>query len=249
MENAYTEKSKMSLSKKSIELLTEERNKLKGLYSRFELALRSPLDEEASAADLDSLQFKEKLIQIQKKLREDANMYDLRLPESLGFSKYETELSDSSEIPHLIKRLNVLEELIYIMAIADIESLDKIEFAEKEDDKKASKKTAPKEVREIAGRNVSQLNLPGGMQIIRGTEGEIVTQEDKASTYSDIPISFVMNCTSSTLVSFLHKLGLSPLIFVVEDMDIKRARDFTDQDKSAEEKLKVNFSIKAIVLK
>lgn len=131
------EKSKMPISKESLLFLGDEQNKLKNAYSRFKLALGSSLSEEVAEEESDPLQFKERLIQTQKKLRKDADEHNLLLPESLGFAKYETKLSEPFEIPDLIRRLKVIEELIYIMTLTGIDSLDEIHFAEKGAKKKA----------------------------------------------------------------------------------------------------------------
>lgn len=132
MINRLTEKSKMPLTKESLLFVTNEENKYKIIYNRFKLALESPLNERVRREELDPLQFKERLIQTQKKLREDATMYNLLLPESLGFAKYEIELSKPSEIPDLIRRLRVLEELIYMITLSGVETLHEINFADKE---------------------------------------------------------------------------------------------------------------------
>lgn len=135
--NKLTEKSGMPLTKESLIFVTDEENKLKNIYSRFKLALESPMNEEIAEEELDPLQFKERLIQIQKKLREDAAMYNLTLPESLGFAEYETELSKPSEIPDLIMRLRVLEEVIYTITLSGIDSLHEIHFVEEEAEEEA----------------------------------------------------------------------------------------------------------------
>lgn len=133
--NKLTEKGDMPLTKESLIFVTDEENKLKNIYSRFKLALESPMNEEIAEEELDPLQFKERLIQIQKKLREDAAMYNLTLPESLGLAEYETELSKPSEIPDLIMRLRVLEEVIYTITLSGIDSLHEIHFVVEEDAK------------------------------------------------------------------------------------------------------------------
>jgi len=129
--NALVKKSKMPITEESVILLKDEHSKLNNIYARFKLAIASPLNEEISEKELDPLKFKEKLIQAQKKLREEAAGRNLSLPESLGFSKYETELSNPVEIPDLIKRLKILEELIYTIARANVDSLYEIDFTNK----------------------------------------------------------------------------------------------------------------------
>lgn len=127
----FTERNRMPIIEESIIFLTEKRDKLKNIYSRFKLALASPLEEEVPSEELDPLKFKERLIQTQKRLRKDAGKHNLSLPESLGFAKYETALSEPSEITDLIRRLKVLEELVYTMIFAGVGSLDEIRFANK----------------------------------------------------------------------------------------------------------------------
>jgi len=129
--NALVKKSKMPITEESVILLKDEHSKLNNIYTRFKLAIASPLNEEISEKELDPLKFKEKLIQAQKKFREEAAGRNLSLPESLGFSKYETELSNPVEIPDLIKRLKILEELIYTIARANVDSLYEIGFTNK----------------------------------------------------------------------------------------------------------------------
>ena len=128
--DGYVKKSKIPISEESVALLTDERNALKSMREEFRAALISPLNEELAEKDLDPLQFKENLIRAQKKFREDAGNRHLSLPETLGFAKYETELSDPSDIPHLIRRLKVLEEVINNAASSKVESLDNIEFTD-----------------------------------------------------------------------------------------------------------------------
>jgi len=122
-------KSSMPLSKESLIFLTDEYNRLKSVYSRFKLALESPLNDEATDEELEPLKFKERLIQAQKKLREDARMHNLTVPKSLGFAKYETELTDPPEIRSLIRRIDILEEIMYIILESGVGTLNEIDFA------------------------------------------------------------------------------------------------------------------------
>lgn len=211
MIDKFVTKSRVPITKESVLFLIEERNRLKNVYSRFKLAFMTPLTEEIPEESIDPLQFKERLVQTQKKLRKDAERYDLTLPGSLGFTKYETELSDASEIPALIRRLRVLEELISHMGFSGIDSLNELSFI-----------------------------------------GELVKkEEDSAKVVGlafDIPVSFKINCTASELVDFLYKLRVSHFTLIVEDIDIKKIADASDEDIVAKSVLEVNFLIKAVAI-
>ncbi len=145
--NEYVQKTEMPLSEESIALLTEELNRLKSVYQRFKLALHSPLYGKEAENQLDPLQFKERLIQTQKRLGKEATAHGMALPSSLGFTRYETELSKPEEIPNLLQRLKILEELISAMLSSKIETLHNISFktapVPKLQKKKRSKKTFP----------------------------------------------------------------------------------------------------------
>lgn len=135
--DGFVKKSKMPLTENSVSFLEDERNKLKGAYSRLKLALTSPLSEEIPPEYIDPLYFKEKMIQTHKKLREDAKNFSLALPDSFGFAKYETQLSDPAEIPYLLNKLKVLEELIYLMTLTGVSSLDEMSFIGEDTKKEA----------------------------------------------------------------------------------------------------------------
>lgn len=148
--DGFVKKSKMPLTEDSIFFLEDERSKLKSAYSRLKLALMSPLSEEIPLEGMDSLQFKEKLVQMQKKIREEAKDSSLALPGLLGFTKYETELSDPAKIPYLSKKLKVLEELIYLMTLTGVASLDEISFIGEDVEKEEASLTmlpAPKKTK------------------------------------------------------------------------------------------------------
>ncbi|MFH0839673.1 MAG: Amuc_1100 family pilus-like protein [Candidatus Omnitrophota bacterium] len=209
----FAKKSKMPLTEESISFLTDERNKLKSAYSRLKLALTSPLAEDMPRESMDSLQFKERLVQTQKKLREEAKEFSLSLPDSLGFTKYETELSTRGEIPALWRRLKVLEELIYLMTLSDVASLNEISFIG--DD------------------------LPKGPAQPAQSE----------NFYDEVKVSFKINCTYSGLIKFLYKMRASSFIFIVDDLDITRAKDTLDKDEAAESMLQANFLVKAEIIR
>lgn len=226
----FVKKSKMPLTEESVSFLEEERNKLKSAYSRLKLALTSPLDEEIPPEDIDSLQFKERLIQTQKKLREEAKSFSLALPDSLGFSKYETELSEPSEIPLLWRKLKVLEELVYLMTLAGITSLDEINFVS-EDIKKEGQ--VPPVVAGAA----------------KPAEAAVAPKAaERAKVYDEIAVSFKVTCTYSKLADFLYKLRVSPYIFVVDDLDITKTKDTLDKDEVKESTLQAAFLVRAEII-
>lgn len=231
--DGFVKKSKMPLTENSVSFLEDERNKLKSAYSRLKLAFTSPLSEEVPPEGMDSLQFKERLIQTQKKLREDGKDFSLALPDSLGFTKYETELSDSAEIPHLLKRLKVLEELIYLMTLTGVASLDEISFIGED----IKKEEAP----------VPLQPMPPMPDIESGAEAlPILPLEPKrAKIYEEITVSFKITCTYSKLMDFLYRLKVSPFIFVIDDLDINKAKDVLDKDQAAESMLQAAFLVKA----
>lgn len=228
---SLAEKSKMPITKESEIFLIDEQKKLKNLYGRFRLALTSPLGEKPSADELDSLKFKERLIQTQKGLREEARRHNLSLPKSLGFAKYETELSKPHEIPYLIKQLKTLEELINTMISSNIDSLYEINFAEA-----VAKKDKRLEVQdgEAAELNIGETPQPG-----------VISKEN--SFFYDIQASFKIGCTSNKLIDFLYKLRISPYFFIVDDMDIEASREGEGRVASVGS-LKASFSIRAVVL-
>ncbi|MDP3790247.1 MAG: Amuc_1100 family pilus-like protein [Candidatus Omnitrophota bacterium] len=229
--DGFVKKSKMPLTENSVSFLEDERNKLKSAYSRLKLALTSPLGEEMPPEGMDSLQFKERLIQTQKKLCEEGKDFSLALPDSLGFTKYETELSDSAEIPHLLKRLKVLEELIYLMTLTGVASLDEISFVGED----IKKEEAP------------VLSVPA-LPDIGNEAGALPTlppEPKKTKIYEEITVSFKITCSYSKLMDFLYRLKVSPFIFVVDDLDINKTKDALDKDQAAESMLQAAFLVKA----
>ena len=252
--NSYAEKSRLPISKESIAILTGEQNNLKSIYARFKLALMSPLNDEISEEELDPLQFKERLIQIQKKLREDAEMHNLALPESMGFTKYETELSERSEIPRLIKRLKVLEEIVYVMIAGRADSIDHILFmdagAKKTTDKISMERSKEKIkasavdtalLQEMEKKLKRQKNLP-----------EMEVSKKEHGTDYDFPVSLAVTCANSRLTALLYKLRVSPYIFVIDDIIIERiegaVKDRPAPDSAGESRLRINLSVRAVAL-
>lgn len=224
--NKFADKSKIPVTDESITFLTEERNKLKEIYNRFKIALTSPLSETAAKEKLDSLQFKEKLIQMQKRLYENAKSHNLLLPKSLGFAEYETELPKPSEIPNLIRRLRVLEELINTMTLSGIDFFYEINFT--------------------------------GIDIQKSKEAKIQSQREEIEKkpqpdvaeetpiYYDVSVSFKIGCTSAELIDFLYKLRLSPFVFIVDDLDVEKAK--TAVSETVNENLNASLSIRAVML-
>jgi len=200
--NKFADKDKVPIADESITSLTEERNKLKEIYNRFKIALRSPLSEEASKESSDSLQFKERLIQTQKKLSEEAKAHNLSLPKSLGFTKYETELPRPFEIPALLGQLKVLEELIHTMALSGIDSLYEIYFIEEKD-------------KELDAQSRKE-------KVERKPQPDL---KEEPPIYYDVPVSFKIGCTSAELMDFLYKLRLSPFVFVIDDLDVESIQE------------------------
>ncbi|MBU4376083.1 MAG: type II secretion system protein M, partial [Candidatus Omnitrophica bacterium] len=228
----FAKKSRMPLTEESISFLADERNKLKSAYSRLKLALTSPLAEDVPRESMDSLQFKERLIQTQKKLREEAKEFSLSLPDSLGFTKYETELSTRGEIPALWRRLKVLEELIYLMTLSEVVSLNEISFIGDDPAKEAAQPVPAEHV--LAG-------MPVDKAAAQPAQSE--------NFYDEVKVSFKITCTYSGLIKFLYKMRASPFIFIVDDLDITRAKDTLDKDEAAESMLQANFLAKAEIIR
>ncbi|MDD5681080.1 MAG: Amuc_1100 family pilus-like protein [Candidatus Omnitrophica bacterium] len=252
--DTFVQRSKMSLTEDSVTFLEDERNKLKSAYSRLKLALTSPISDGASQENIDSLQFKEKLIQTQKKLREEAKDFSLALPASLGFTKYETELSDPAEIPSLLKRMKTLEELVYLMTLSGIVSLDEINFIG-EDVKKAepaARAAAPRMKRPPILPMAENLPPGGPLEQAMPMEEEMpvpaAVEAVKTKTPKSITISFKITCTYPKLADFLYKLKVSPFIFVVTDLDITKAKDAVDKDVVAESMLQASFLVRAEII-
>jgi hypothetical protein len=251
--NKYAKKSKMPITKESVLALMDEQGKLKNVYSRFKLAFTSPLNEETSEEELDPLQFKERLIQIQKKLREDAERYNLSVPDSLGFTKYERELSKPSEIPRLIMQLKVLEELIYIMTLSNIDSLQEINFITPTEIKKDTKPRRHHRRKHIKKRVEAEFSGDGKeiLELHKGTpssEQAIEEAGQKTYIYFDVPVTFSIICASSELIDFLYKLRVSPFIFVVDDLDVAKTEANLNKDIENRKSLEANFVVRAIVL-
>ena len=235
--NSFTERIKLPLTKDSVRFLEDKQNDLKNIYSRFKLAFASPLSEEISEEELDPLQFKERLIQLQKKLREDANMHNLTLPSSLGFAKYETELSEASEIPDLIRRLKLLEELVYKMIDSKVYSLDGIDFPAVE--KKERRPAPPTQPRRTANRRTGFVRP--------AVTHAAVKAEEEEDIYFEIPVLLKIECTNSRLVSLLYQLRVSPFVFVVDDLDVVQAQA-EEGELMAEKRLEANLVIRAIAV-
>ncbi len=243
--DTFTKRSKMPLTEESILFLTDERNKLKSVRGRLKLALASPLAEDVPAENVDPLQFKERLIQVQKKLKEEAKESSLSLPELLGFSKYETELLERGEILVLRKRLAVLEELVYLMTLSRVVSLDEISFMGED----LAKETAPAKPAEDAFRARDRITtdfkknapVPADSAAGKGARNENFCDE--------IRVSFKITCAYSSLIEFLYKMRVSSFIFIVDDLDVTKAKDTLDKDEAAESMIQANFLVKAEIIR
>lgn len=246
--DAFVKKSKMPLTEESVSFLEDERNKLKSAYSRLKLALTSPLSDGTSAENIDSLQFKEKLIQTQKKLREEANNSSLALPDSIGFTKYETELSTPAEIPYLLKKLKVLEELVYLMTLSGVVSLNEINFIG-EDVKKTETIAQPAAVQAAPMPAMPPMQIMHPVMPQPKDAPEIKPIEVKqVKANEEITISFKITCTYSKLVNFLYRLRVSPFVFVIDDLDITKTKDTADKDAVAESMLQASFWVRAEII-
>ncbi len=237
----FVKKSKMPLTEESISFLADERNKLKSAYSRLKLALHSPLAENIPSEAMDSLQFKDRLIQAQKKLREEAKDFSLNLPESLGFTKYETELSQPAEIPALWRRLAVLEELVYLMTLSGVASLDEINFIG-EDLKKETEGEAQPDIATEVPAELPRAGIPPD------DKAESAVRQ-KGEIYNEVKVAFKVTCTYSGLVEFLYKMRVSPFIFVVDDLDVTKGKDTLDKDEKKESMLQASFLVKAEIIR
>lgn len=230
-------KSKMPLTEESVSFLMDERNKLKSAYSRLKLVLASPLAGDVPAESMDSLQFKERLIQAQKKLREEAKEFSLSLPESLGFAKYEIELSELGEIPVLWRRLAVLDELVYLMTLSGVVSLVEINFIGKDLAKEAAQPISAESAVKMRGEVIADL---------KGKAAAGPAQNE--DFHDEVKVSFKITCAYSSLVEFLYKMRVSPLVLIVDDLDITRAKDTLDKDDAAESMLQADFLVTAEII-
>ncbi|MBL7071185.1 MAG: hypothetical protein ISS26_03310 [Candidatus Omnitrophica bacterium] len=226
--NKIAQKSDLPLSKESVAFLADEHTRLKNIYSRFLLALVSPLDEEINEEDLDPLQFKERLIQTQKKLREDARINNLLLPASLGFAKYETELTDPTDIPGLIKRLKVLEEIVHLMSLSGLVTINEISFAEENE-------------------NRSERNTGRGQKKQDEAKNPESPAEPKA-VFSDVPVYLRIGCTNTELIKFLYKLRVSQFNFIVDDLDIQLDEENSGRGGLRSKMLNADLAVRAMTL-
>jgi len=232
----YSDKNKVPFSEETVEFLKRERETLEDINTRFKSALETPLGEEVRPEDLDPLKFKEKLVQTQKKLRKDAEARGLKLPSSLGFAKYETELSAPSEIPELMRRLKILEEITDIVISSGAGSLAKINFAENSSlSDKAKSARDPKKTSRRAPR-------------IKTAPAPKAAEKKPETFYENIFFSFEIKCTGSKLMDLLYLMRASRYIFVVEDLDIKSAKDALDSDEAAERMLSAALSARAVIV-
>ena len=84
----------------------------------------------------ESLKFKEEIFETQKKLRDKAYAKQLELREgaiSLGFKEYEKKIPQEEEVPNLTKQIDIIQELIHLMCISKVETVEKIEFYDYKD--------------------------------------------------------------------------------------------------------------------
>lgn len=225
--NDLVKQSKYPLTKEAVIFLADEHNRLKNIYSRYRMALESPLNEEVSKAEIEPLQFKERLIQTQKKLREDANLHKLTLPESLGFSEYETKLIELSEIPSLIKKLKVLEEIIYIAWSSGVDNVYEVNFNPGE-------------------KNKSGAGLTQAGKSKKGIVPELDLAKKEKDVYFDIPVFLRLGCSSQKLLNFLYRLRLSQFNFAVDNLAMEIKNE--DGDKTKIGKLTVSMSIRTVAL-
>ncbi len=214
----FARTTKMPIVQDSIDFLDAERERLKNLHGRFSLALASPLSDTPSEESLEPLMFKERLVQIQKKLRQDATQAGMALPDSLGFSEYETRLSEKDEIPGLLKRLKVLEEVIYLAADSGINAIGEVDFP-MPDTQGKDKKKAPGTVKKRV-RSSPIPSLPGPMDRGPARHDETAGNVTDNDVFGQIPFETTFRANSPEMMTFLYKLRRSPYNVVITDFSI-----------------------------
>ncbi|MBN1870941.1 MAG: Amuc_1100 family pilus-like protein [Candidatus Omnitrophica bacterium] len=194
MISTFVERSKVPLSEESIKTLASDRDKLKEIYE----GLKPLVEPYKIEGNIDPLYFKELLIQVQKKLRSETTAKNIILPNSLGFKEYETELSRPEEIPDLVNKLKILEDLVRMTVDAGVKTVTYINFDDFEDLKREKE------------------------QYKRRSHGRADPKASDGANelYAEVPVSLDVQCSVKELLELLYKMRASSHNFVISKVAI-----------------------------
>lgn len=200
-------------TKEMVDSLSKEKNILENIYREFSKTFSSIPFE--SSPDTDPLKFKEDLIQAQNRIRGLALTSNFALPASLGFSKFDSDIPKTSEIPALKIELKIVEELIRLMLDSGVAKLDSIDISASPENRN-EKKTKEE---------------PASNQQKKGKDSNSAKSDDELKvTFNSFPVKLELRGSTESLVKFMYKLRISKFIFVVKDLRIDSAEPAAETD-------------------
>ena len=127
---AIEEAAKFSATKETLLFLNKKYKMLKTICEETEKILitpqaRMPLPEELPAAGVE---FKKILSNTKRNISREAQNANLLIPSSIGFAEYNDRIPEKEELPDLMRKLRIAEELITLMRRAGVSALTDITF-------------------------------------------------------------------------------------------------------------------------
>ena len=117
-----------SPKQEAIQKKLKQLGEAKTLVESIESYVKHQLEMVPGDIEEPGVYFKELLFHEQKKLVSLANARGIQLPGDLGFVE---RLSQAEEVPELLSRLQLISQLVHIMADSDIKVIHEIEFTER----------------------------------------------------------------------------------------------------------------------
>jgi hypothetical protein len=202
--------------------LTSELDKLKEIYGGLE-PLVAPT---VSQKNIDPLYFKEMLIQTQRQLRNEARNKNIALPETLGFQEYELRLSEPGDLPELVNKLSILQELVYMAIGADVKNVTKIGFDDFDEEQSRRDR--------LRRRSRRKAKSAG---------------EDEDTAYKKVPINFTVNCSIKELLDILYKFRASSHNLVIHKLVVTSSGMTQTASGGNESMLEAKFQMHSIFMR
>lgn len=220
-------------SSEMVENLAKEKKSLEKMDNEFISAFSKPYL--GLKLEADPLKFKEDLFQTQNSIRQLALKAGFGLPDSLGFSKYETEIPTNIDVPVLKKQLIIVEELIKIMINSKVSSLKSIEIQ-----KSVSKLIEMEEPVILSLDDMKR--APQKRPKSKITEPSEIKNK-KLEIYQAFSIVVEVETDTANLIKFLYNLRASNYLFILNSLKIDSKKDETSENR----KLKSTLNISAII--
>lgn len=116
----------------AVERLKLNKLKLEEKYIDFaEIFLANSMQDKL--IPITPLSFKQKLFDVQDKIKDKAKNLKIVLPESLGFKEYEIDVPQQEKTPFLFKELLLAEEMVNLLLESQVFEIKNVEFPYRKD--------------------------------------------------------------------------------------------------------------------